>query len=108
MWEAWSRLYLDTELSPAMHDATARTLAASPYTAAELRTILWEEVHPACWTNLAAVAGEWAFFDEDALAARILARRRATLPWPTWLLPGRRAMRAEAEAMLAAVARARG
>ena len=104
MWAAWSSLYLDTEPSPALQEADARTLAASAYNLDELRHILWAEVHPACCGNLLAVAGEWGFFGDDWLRDRILARERSPLRWPSSLLPGRRAVAGPAGRMLARVA----
>lgn len=70
VWIALSELYLDTEVS-VFHDAIAATLAASPYSPAELRDILMDDVHPALHVNLLSVAGEWAGFDEAWLIERI-------------------------------------
>src|SRR5271165_4582415 len=99
VWLALSALYLDTEQTPAMCEAGANALAQSPYTLDDLRTILAEEVHPACAANLMSPAGEWAGFDEDWLERRILARHRAILRWPARLLPLRGAVRYRAEAL---------
>lgn len=104
VWAAWSSLYLDTVRSPAMQEADARALAGSEYGLADLRRILWEEVHPACCGNLFSTAGEWAFFGDDWLCRRILAWDRAALRWPVRLLPGRKAVAAEAERLLARAA----
>jgi hypothetical protein len=103
VWLALSALYLDTEQTPAMREAGANALAQSPYTLDDLRTILAEEVHPACAANLMSPAGEWAGFDEDWLERRILARHRAILRWPARLLPLRGAVRDRAEALFARV-----
>lgn len=70
VWIALSELYLDTDVS-VFHDAIAETLAASPYSPAELRDILMDDVHPALHANLMSVAGEWAGFDEAWLIERI-------------------------------------
>lgn len=44
VWEACSALYLDTELDPADHKRIGTICARSPYTAAELDTIMFNEV----------------------------------------------------------------
>lgn len=79
VWIALSELYLDTDVS-VFHDAIAETLAASPYSPAELRDILMDDVHPALHANLMSVAGEWAGFDEAWLIERIEAVGRQ----PRW------------------------
>lgn len=90
VWDALSTLWLDTELSPAALRAIAATLAASPYTLAQLEDIHVQEVAPAVGSNLAGVAGEWAGFDPRLLAERCsaCAMRRGTLRhrFGTWLL----------------------
>jgi hypothetical protein len=107
VWLALSALYLDTEQTPAMRDGDARVLAQSPYTLDDLRTILAEEVHPACAANLASPAGEWAGFDEAWLEQRILARARAVLRWPARLLPLQGVVRDQAEALFVLVQQVR-
>src|SRR4051812_4800731 len=97
VWLALSELYLDTELTAADNEAVAATLAASPYTLAELRCILLAEVHPACVANLLQVADVWSGFDRDWLQQSILRRRR----WPSRLLPFRRSILAEAAPLFA-------
>lgn len=79
VWIALSELYLDTDVS-AFHAAIAETLAASPYSPAELRAILIDDVHPALHANLLSVAGEWAGFDDAWLVERIEAVGRQ----PRW------------------------
>lgn len=79
VWIALSELYLDTDVS-AFHAAIAETLAASPYSPAELRAILIDDVHPALHPNLLSVAGEWAGFDDVWLVERIEAVGRQ----PRW------------------------
>lgn len=79
VWIALSELYLDTDVS-VFHGAIAETLAASPYSPAELRGILMDDVHPALHANLMSVAGEWAGFDEAWLIERIEAVGRQ----PRW------------------------
>lgn len=80
VWQAFSRLYLDTDYRREVH-AAARDAAASSYTEAELRAILLHEVHPVLRSNLVATAGVWDGFDPDWLRAAILHRSRR----PRWL-----------------------
>lgn len=80
VWQGLSDLFLDTELQE--HDLIriAGTLAASPYSLADVETILYREVYPVCIGNLLCVAGEWAGFDDEWLIESILkyaAHRRA-------------------------------
>jgi hypothetical protein len=96
VWIAWSDLYLDNELSPGDLEYLAERLAASPYSADELRYILLVEVHPACAGNLRQVAGIWSGFDADWLQQAILSRQRRRLRWPARLIPPRRSILAMA------------
>lgn len=82
VWRALSALDLDTD-TDAFLPHVAQVLAASPYAEDRLWRILRDEVHPVLHANLLAVAGEWAGFDEDWLAARILRR----LARPHWARP---------------------
>lgn len=79
VWVALSDLYLDTDVTLS-HDYIVRTLAASPYSIDALHDMLMYDVHPALYTNLMLVAGEWAGFDEAWLVERIEAIRRQ----PRW------------------------
>lgn len=79
IWITLSELYLDTDVTHA-YDSMARTLAASPYSTAQLHRILVDEVHPALHANLLQVAGEWAGFDQDWLVAHI----RQICAQPLW------------------------
>ncbi len=91
IWQAYARLYLDTDYRRELRTA-AREAAASGYTEAELRAILLHEVHPVLRSNLVATAGVWDGFDPAWLRAAILRRSRR----PRWLrLDG--CMRAHAE-----------
>lgn len=75
VWLALAELYLDTDVT-LYYDHIAEVLAASPYSLAELRAILYDEVHPALAANLLGVAGEWAAWDEAWLIQRIASRPR--------------------------------
>ncbi len=91
VWVALSELYLDTELSANDFEHLAETLAASPYSAQELRYILLAEVHPVCVRNRLQIAGVWSGFDPGWLREHILRRRRVWLRWPARFLPFRNA-----------------
>lgn len=82
VWAALSDFYLDTDVE-GFYPHAARVLADSGYTLDELRAILRHEVHPVLHPNLLAVTGEWAGFDPDWLAGRILQR----LQRPRWRRP---------------------
>lgn len=70
VWEAWSELFLDTELSDNHINYIAEILAESPYSIEELQHIVNAEVAPVCGWNLFCVAGVWAGFDVDWLTER--------------------------------------
>jgi hypothetical protein len=106
VWEALSDLFLDTELTDDVREGLARRLAASPYTIEELRAILYDEVYPACKSNLLSVAGVWTGFDLDWLENEILTHRRAWR-WPLFLSPLRRGVRAAAEDLFSRAERRR-
>ena len=75
VWEALSRLFLDTELQPDDHRGIARVLAASGYADEELDAILRREVGPVFGLVVATPVGEWAGFDPDWLQSEILKRQ---------------------------------
>ena len=72
VWSALSELFLDTRLDSIDLDRIAQNLARSPYSLAELDSILLWEVYPACHTNMLSIAGEWAGFDPGWLESRIV------------------------------------
>jgi hypothetical protein len=80
VWEALSSLFLDTDTSLS-RSWRAQLLANSPYSIAEIETILFDEVYPVCAGNLLQVSGEWAGFDPEWLEQEILKRRRSSIPW---------------------------
>lgn len=81
VWSALAALFLDTDPAATLA-SRARTLAESPYAAAELEQVLLCEVLPVCRANLVSPAGEWAGFDDGWLEARILeAVRKRRGPW---------------------------
>jgi hypothetical protein len=73
VWIALADLFLDTDVRIS-YPFIARTLAESPYSIEELRKILDDEVTPVVESNLLAVAGEWAAFDEEALVQTMAKR----------------------------------
>lgn len=78
VWEALSTLFLDTSLSWEL-PRIARVCAESPYSLEELRSILFDEVFPACRFNLSVAlwpAPEWAPLDPDWLRDRIREKHR--------------------------------
>ncbi len=91
VWSAFADFYLDTDTTGSEPHAAA-VLAASAYSLEELHAILFDEVHAALYPNLVSVAGEWAGFDIDWLAARIL-EQQAT---PRWRRPRGRLLRSTA------------
>ena len=103
VWGVWSDLYLDTEISPKDEAGIARLLARSPYNTKQLKTILWTEVHPACFLNLIDILGVWEGFDLEWLAERILARRARIFRIPYFLLPSFRQIAPPAGRILSAV-----
>lgn len=92
VWAALSELYLDSSYRDEIRVA-ARKLAASPYALDELRSILFDEVHPTLCGNLLAPVGAWSGFDQDQLALRILRSQRR----PPWLRARGRCLRRYAE-----------
>ena len=78
VWEALSELFLDTSGARTRY-WRVRTLAASPYSVAELEEILITEVYPICHANLWRVAGVGTDFDQFWLERRILRRLRSPL-----------------------------
>ena len=87
VWHALAELYLDQPYRPFVRSA-AVALAATRYSADELRAILFEEVHPVVCGNLCAVTGVWDGFDPQWLAETILANQRC----PRWRRPRGRCM----------------
>jgi hypothetical protein len=69
-------LFLDTDIALDRDDRVA-VLSSSPYSTAELRQILLDEIYPVCRSNLFSIAGEWAGFDVDWLEQQILRRMRS-------------------------------
>lgn len=88
VWLALSDLYLDTEYRSFVR-VGARELARSTYTADELRTILFDEIHPILANNLCVTTGVWERFDQVWLAECILAQQRR----PRWLRARGRCLR---------------
>ncbi|WP_425593030.1 DUF7079 family protein [Massilia sp. TN1-12] len=80
MWEALSEFWLDTELTDIQLDWIARSIADSPYSFSEIRSIHNFEVAPALCVNAASLAGEWAGFESEWLKSRCIrfALRRAS------------------------------
>jgi hypothetical protein len=88
VWDALSELFLDTELELHHLERISSTLAASPYSAVEIESILYDEVYPVCIWNLRTVAGEWNGFDSELLHKAILNTLRAWPRLPRWMQMG--------------------
>ncbi|MCQ4165646.1 DUF7079 family protein [Tahibacter harae] len=104
VWQAFALLYLDSDIEAAL-PGIAATLAAAPYSVAQLHDILRYEVNPVLHWNLHATAGVWDGFDADWLEREILRRSRR----PRWLraLTTQRALRWHWAALAAEVQRRR-
>lgn len=69
VWTALSEMFLDTELQEADLQRIADTLRCSPYSVAEIKRILRDEVSPAFSANLFSMAGEWVPWSHDEVRA---------------------------------------
>lgn len=81
VWMALSEFWLDTEQSSHFMDTLAEVVAATSFTADEVRRIHTHEVAPAVWWNLIDIAGEWAGFEAEWLFTRC-ARISRRSGWP--------------------------
>jgi hypothetical protein len=78
VWEAMQMLFMDTSQYYEL-PRIAQACARSPYTVAELRSILFLEVFPACRFNMTPLmwpGGEWTGLDRERLTERILLKHR--------------------------------
>src|SRR5215469_16255952 len=82
VWIALPDLFLDTDVRIS-YPYIARTLAESPYSMEELRTILDEQVTPVVESNLLSVAGEWAGFDDEKITQEMAKRMGKTRLLPS-------------------------
>jgi hypothetical protein len=71
VWVAMPDLCLDTDVSLS-YAHIARVCAVSPFSLDELDAIFEKEVAPVVGANPLSIAGEWAGFDEEWLASRIV------------------------------------
>ena len=87
LYDFLQTFWMDTD--PAiLFDRIVHQCASSKYTIAELERIFWNEVEPAVGFNLWSIAGEWAGFEVDWLAARVLEKSRFGEPLPVkWVRP---------------------
>lgn len=101
VWEAISRLWLDTVIDNRDREMIAQTLAATPLSDDELDRIYRYEVAPVVHGNLKIVAGAWGGFDEEWLRASItrhVARSGRLFRWWADSRPGRWWMHADTDA----------
>ena len=71
VWEALSKMFLDTELQEHDYKFIAKRVLESSLSPKEVSVALWSEVFPALASNLQSVAGEWSGFDSEWLVKRI-------------------------------------
>ena len=75
VWDALQMFWMDTDPNYELEGAV-NICAISKYSIHELELIYWNEVLPAVSSNLRSPAPEWAGFDSDWLAKRILEKNR--------------------------------
>ena len=72
VWHAMSDLYLDEDLTVGAYLQIAERLANTSYSAEELDSIFFDEVHPVfCW-NLTVPAGHWGDFGRDWVKEKVI------------------------------------
>ena len=72
IWEALSKLYIDSELQELDFLHIAIKITKSPYSLCEVKKINKYEVFPVLQKNQSNVAGEWKGFNEEWLVRSIL------------------------------------
>ncbi len=77
IWEAISRLWLDTELDSGDLLEIARILKKSGLSSHDLQQIYLFDVAPAVFMNLYVTAGAWNGFDQNWLADKIIKRKNS-------------------------------
>ena len=73
LWEAFSGLFLDTEITDAHFCHVALAIEQSDISLAEAEAVLWNEVFPVLHRNLQSVAGEWVGWPREWLVANLRA-----------------------------------
>jgi hypothetical protein len=89
-----SDLFLDTELQDFSMEYIVRELHQLPLSLQHIENLFWHDVYPVLIYNLASVAGEWMYFEEDEVCQAIELRRAnklsMTMKWlwvpVTWVL----------------------
>lgn len=71
LWLAFSRFFLDTELSDSDFAEVARVIDESGVAVNEAEAILWNEVFPVLSANLNSLSGEWAGWSSEWLLTNI-------------------------------------
>ena len=71
VWDALQTFWMDSDPSLDLK-RVAELCAKSKYSLSEIEEIYWNEVRPAVRFNMYSMAGEWAGFDIDWLAQRII------------------------------------
>lgn len=85
IWDALQTFWMDSDPNLDL-TRVAELCANSKYSLSEIEEIYWNEVRPAVRFNLFSVAGEWAGFDIDWLAQRIVRVHRFGKRLPTKVL----------------------
>ena len=80
VWQAFSDLFLDTELTERDYEFIAKAVIKSGYSPSEIRTILWFEVFPVLESNLLTPAGVWAGYPPEWLKENIRIYSHTTFP----------------------------
>lgn len=71
LWEAFSTLFLDTEVTDADVRYVARVIQDSGATLEKAEAVLWNEVFPILHPNLTSTMGEWAGWPRDWLKEKL-------------------------------------
>lgn len=71
LWLAFSRFFLDTELSNSDFAEVAKVINESGVALSDAEAVLWNEVFPVLSANLQAISGEWAGWSAAWLQANL-------------------------------------
>jgi hypothetical protein len=87
LWQAFSELFRDTEMSEPEWNFLVDTLRISGLPTDMLRHILEREVAPAFYPNVLSIAGNWTGWTEDAVRSTMLAALQSaeSSPLRHWL-----------------------
>ena len=80
VWQAFSDLFLDTEIPDRDYEYIAKVVLKAGFTPAEIRTILWFEVFPVLESNLLSPAGVWSGYTRKWLKENIRVYKHTNFP----------------------------